>query len=175
MKWINALFVFISLCVFSGCGSNNAFVEFFGTPSEEALDNFREKHPECFLDDKEEPSYWTFKYGGDRFKEQELNFYGYEYIGSARFWGVIEGKPNLIEAAKKVGARAVIYADRYKGTKQGVYSYTTSDTTYSNVSGTIYGVGNYSGQIATTTYKTHLVPYNYDVYDQVAHFFIKCR
>ena len=176
----NFMFIILGF-ILTGC-SNNPFVTFFATNNAEKLETFRDEHPECFLSNKHSIKVYKTDYDKQEQAGDELFSNGYVYIGSSGFSGKLESISKVREAAKKLGAIAVIYSSQFKDIEQDVGFINIPQTTYSHSIGTTYGygtnIGRYSAttNLSTVTTKNNIqaIPYQYETYYQVAHFFVNC-
>lgn len=167
------LVIFVSLFI-DGCVSSG-YKDFYKPYFQESISEFKKKYPEMeFLKEGEEPEvYMTNNFDKDMIS---LNSKRYFPIGESYFNGEIEDKKAVIEQAKNVGAKIVLYGIKYTNTQtnSGVLmlpknNYTTTNI-YGNVGGTMY-----SGTAYTQSSGMEMVPYsNTQIrYDQRAIFFAK--
>jgi hypothetical protein len=111
----------------------------------------------------------------------EMHEEGYLLMGYSNFNGGNVNESGAITQAKSVNASVVILYSKYTETISGSVPLTVPDiqTSYSDVSGTIYGFGggsaSYFGSGTTTTYgtQTSYIPYNQRRFDHFATFWIK--
>ena len=169
------------LFLFSGCGGM-PYHDFYtdtnltGGVSKEVLSKC------CILlKENEEPK--LVKGNIDNMENEEIEMFedGYDLLGYSSFNAGNVDQSGAITQAKSVNASVVILYSKYSNTISGSIPLTTPDvqTSYSGVSGNIYGSGggfaSYSGSGTTTTYgtQTTYIPYNTRRYDYHASYWIK--
>lgn len=119
---------------------------------------------------------------GQELDEIEMLEAGYALIGYSSFNGGDINSSSALRHGARVGADVVIVAQQYSNSVSGTMPLTlpTSQTTYSNYSGNIYGSGgsaNYYGSGTSTTYgtTTTYIPYTVHRFDYYATYWIKTR
>lgn len=158
----------------SGCASSG-YKDFYKSSYNESTDEYKSKNPHLeFLKNNEEPKVYTT----DNFERDVYSLRTKQYIpiGQSDFNGEMEDEKAIIEQAKRVGAKIVLYGSKYTNTQtnSGVLmlpktNYSTTNI-YGNVGGTMY-----SGTAYTQSSGTQMVPYSNTQrrYDQTGVFFVK--
>ena len=107
---------------------------------------------------------------------------GFAVIGSAGFNGPEANDEGALKQAQAVGADRVVVFSHYSGTLQSTLPITTptTQTSFSNVSGNVFGMGGsetFSGMGTTTTYgtQTTYIPISVNRFDYLAVFMVRLR
>jgi PDZ domain len=163
----------ISVAVLTGCAT--PYAQFYQDRTDEVDVTSR---PDRYVVTGEEPKL----YAGRAETEDALRMIedGYEMIGYSSFNAANVDSKQALQQAKNVHACVVLVYSQYTNTVSGSMPLTLPDTQTSttNLSGTVYGAGgtaSYTGTATSTTYgtKTTYIPYNVDRYDHFATFWVK--
>lgn len=107
---------------------------------------------------------------------------GYMMVGYSSYNGANGSESQIIQQARKAHATMAISYSEYTSTRSGVIPLTLPDTQTSttNMSGSVYGSGGYASMTGTATTtttgsKTTYIPYSTDRYDFIATYWVKLK